>query len=405
MENKEGKGILTIQPAQPAQRVAHLPRAQTPLASKSSLPFSQKETVRFGQSQHELPAQTSFKNRVKTFLYAPLVYLITRFFTEPRFAQKLAPQKFKQLVEPELAPLLGSIDSVDFKSLDGLALKGHWMPAFRPSPIQSQKTVVMGHGYQVNHRALLEVANGVREMGYNVFLFDFRAHGDSEGTKASLGYHEGKDVASAIQYVKEHYPEQANQLVYYGHSAGAAAIMLTPKTISKSHLEELNDSVDGMILDSPYESIDIEAQDQFQSVLRWEGPEFMTKFLRSTIRHVIEKLKEKAQSHLNLDILFEALRPADYFITHPLSQKPILQYHATKDTTTAFIQGQNMANVLKQQNRKAQWVVLEGAGHYSTTWAPFDTGKQYASPVRGGDVYLQEMKRFLDDVFQTKNRL
>jgi len=70
-----------------------------------------------------------------------------------------------------------------FFSSDGLILKG-WI-------IQKDKslvTIIFCHGLGMNKSDLLSLAKSIYDAGFNLFLFDFRGHGDSSGSTTSFGY-------------------------------------------------------------------------------------------------------------------------------------------------------------------------------------------------------------------------
>jgi uncharacterized protein len=61
--------------------------------------------------------------------------------------------------------------------------------------------------------------------GYNVLIFDFRAHGSSGGQLASFGDLERHDVLGAVRWVRANRPEQAQEIFGVGASMGAAALL------------------------------------------------------------------------------------------------------------------------------------------------------------------------------------
>ncbi|MGH7215310.1 MAG: alpha/beta hydrolase, partial [Tepidisphaeraceae bacterium] len=61
--------------------------------------------------------------------------------------------------------------------------------------------------------------------GYNAFVFDFRAHGDSAGHLTSFGDLERRDVLGAVRWVRDHRPLMARRIVGVGASMGAAALI------------------------------------------------------------------------------------------------------------------------------------------------------------------------------------
>ncbi len=82
-------------------------------------------------------------------------------------------------------------------------------------------TVAMFHGHGSKKSAILAEAYAFQQMGYNTFLLDFRAHGNSEGNTCTIGYNEAEDVKLAYQYLQQH---GEKNIVLYGISLGAATI-------------------------------------------------------------------------------------------------------------------------------------------------------------------------------------
>ncbi|WP_177192017.1 alpha/beta hydrolase [Chitinophaga arvensicola] len=134
-------------------------------------------------------------------------------------------------------------ETVSLRTAAGLKLEGWWIPA--PSAVG---TVILFHGYNGNKGSLFPEAGRFRQLGYNTFLLDFRAHGNSEGFTCSVGYKEAEDVKLAWDYIKK----KGNQpVILWGVSMGAAAILkavpeygLTPqKLILQCPFATLTDAV------------------------------------------------------------------------------------------------------------------------------------------------------------------
>ena len=90
-------------------------------------------------------------------------------------------------------------------------------------------TVAMFHGHGGNKSDILTEAKEFRKMGYNTFLLDFRAHGNSEGHTCTIGVKESDDVQLAYNYVKS---TGEQHILLWGISLGAAST----RAISVHHI-------------------------------------------------------------------------------------------------------------------------------------------------------------------------
>lgn len=89
----------------------------------------------------------------------------------------------------------------------------------------SNRFVIMSHGYTYSHHGTIKYAKMMIELGYNVLLYDHRFHGDSGGKNTTLGYHEQHDLYTVISHAYEKYDHDIF-LGTYGESMGAATCLL-----------------------------------------------------------------------------------------------------------------------------------------------------------------------------------
>ncbi len=82
-------------------------------------------------------------------------------------------------------------------------------------------TVILFHGHGSCKSAILKEAYCFLNLGYNVFMIDFRAHGGSDGEQATVGIKEAEDVRTAYQFVKD---KTGQEPILWGISLGAATI-------------------------------------------------------------------------------------------------------------------------------------------------------------------------------------
>ncbi|PKN99444.1 MAG: hypothetical protein CVU42_08070 [Chloroflexi bacterium HGW-Chloroflexi-4] len=86
---------------------------------------------------------------------------------------------------------------VHFPSADDITLSGWWIPAEG-----STNTIIFLHGFAGTMDPDLKYVPAFLQAGYNVLMFDFRAHGRSHGNRTSLGALEVNDVIGAIHFAK-----------------------------------------------------------------------------------------------------------------------------------------------------------------------------------------------------------
>lgn len=112
-----------------------------------------------------------------------------------------------------------SFEDVQFKTVDNLQLHGWWIPSAK-----SSRTIIFLHGFNGSMDPDLKYAPRFIRAGFNVFMFDFRNHGRSEGKTTSLGALEVLDAEAAIQYVRRRGSEKIGLL---GFSMGGRVALLT----------------------------------------------------------------------------------------------------------------------------------------------------------------------------------
>src|SRR5580700_494931 len=107
--------------------------------------------------------------------------------------------------------------SLAFRTSDGVLLSGDFWA--QPQPAQ---TVIISHGYRASRVFLRPVAAIQYAMGYNVLLFDYRGHGESEGKFTSGGKVEVHDLEAAIMVANVQPETLPQSILIHGFSMGAA---------------------------------------------------------------------------------------------------------------------------------------------------------------------------------------
>jgi dipeptidyl aminopeptidase/acylaminoacyl peptidase len=136
-----------------------------------------------------------------------------------------------------------AIENVTFTSSDQQTLAGWLVPA--PN---SERAIVLLHGYTGTRRQMLPRARFFREQGYTVFLYDARAGGESTGDQVSFGYRERHDVIAAVKFLRD---RGCKDIACLGVSQGGATILFAAKelpdvtcVICESVFDEMTHAVD-----------------------------------------------------------------------------------------------------------------------------------------------------------------
>lgn len=110
--------------------------------------------------------------------------------------------------------------NVEITTEDNLKLAG-WRLTHAAGSQKSRGTVIMFHGHGSSRSGVINEADNFYNLGWNVLMIDFRAHGKSEGNLTSIGYFEAKDVKAAYDFIAK---QGEKNIVLWGISLGAATI-------------------------------------------------------------------------------------------------------------------------------------------------------------------------------------
>lgn len=109
-------------------------------------------------------------------------------------------------------------ERVDFTAKDGTHLTGWFIPSTKAHPHDAIATVIHAHGNAGNMTAHWPLVSWLPERNFNVFMFDYRGFGDSQGKPTPEGLCD--DTESAIDYVRQREDIDPERLVLLGQSLG-----------------------------------------------------------------------------------------------------------------------------------------------------------------------------------------
>lgn len=244
-----------------------------------------------------------------------------------------------RVVPPETPGDFGlDYQSVAFTASDGTPLRGWWID----NP-QRGKTVVLVHGLGGGKFDVLPTAATLSMNGYDVLLFDLRAHGESGGNLTSFGDRERHDVEAAVAFARETKPDQP----VYGVAlsmGGAAALA--------ARNDEVGPVFDALVVVDAYDQWSAMADDlvnrQFAQPIRWVA------------RHVAIP---SAMIHSGRDL--ESFRPIDF--AADFWPAPLMIIHSRDDNLIDFRHGQSLYEAADEPKRSF-WI--DGLDHNSVLPEP-----------------------------------
>jgi fermentation-respiration switch protein FrsA (DUF1100 family) len=116
-------------------------------------------------------------------------------------------------------------EDVYFRTSDGKRLNGWFVPADGAG-----FTVLFCHGNAGNISHRIEKISILHGLGQNVFVFDYRGYGNSEGVPSEAGLY--KDALAAYNYLTREKKIPADRIILYGESIGSAVIIYLANRVS-----------------------------------------------------------------------------------------------------------------------------------------------------------------------------
>ena len=146
-----------------------------------------------------------------------------------------------------------SLESVAFGAAGGHRLHGWLLPPPLGGPV-----ALICHGFGTNRHEGQDLLPWLHAAGFGALLFDFQAHGESEGRFTTVGLWEVGDVLAAVDFIRQR-TGAPTPVVGIGFSMGASVLIL-----AAAQTEALR----GLVLDSPFASLERAVSHSFRVFFR-----------------------------------------------------------------------------------------------------------------------------------------
>lgn len=242
---------------------------------------------------------------------------------------------------------------------------GHTFPVYyiTQNDRYDNKTVVLVHWHESNHVAMYPIAELFLENGWNVVLFDERAHGKNTAKTVTFGYLESVDLAQVIDFTKE---KSKNSVVgVLGQSMGASTIAYYLGS------NEAKENLSFAVIDCPYSGM-------YEEIL-WElskGKETVIANGLTTLGSVFCKaLYGYSFKDVNIGERIEK------------SNTPTILLHSKSDKKCPYYMSEDIFEAIPHE--KKAFITFENSDHIFSFW---DEPKRYSEEV------FSYIKSFTDDI-------
>jgi fermentation-respiration switch protein FrsA (DUF1100 family) len=261
------------------------------------------------------------------------------------------------IVHPARQPITASPESIGimnyqlatFDSLDGLTLKGWYMPS------QNGAVIIFIHGHGGSRTGLADEALAMIQQGYGALVFDLRNNGESQGNVTTFGLLETLDVRGAVDFVKAQPGVDADRIGVLGQSMGGATAIMSAARIPE---------IRAVVAESAYTSMEDNITNGVQRLAGLPAFPFAPLVIFWGQREAGINISE--------------VRPVDEIAS--LSPRPVLIVHGERDD---LIPVENAHHLYQAAQEPKELYLIPNAGHTNFVHA-------------GGEAYVQKIVEFFD---------
>jgi fermentation-respiration switch protein FrsA (DUF1100 family) len=204
------------------------------------------------------------------------------------------------------------------------------------------KTIILVHWHESNHKAMYPIAEVFLKNGWNVVLYDQRAHGQNTAKTVTFGFYESQDLQEVVDFTYQ--KSKGATMGALGQSMGAATVAYYSGT------EHANKYLDFAVIDSAFSGMYEE--------IYWEISESRV------------PLPATAMTNLGSSFckLLYGYRYSDISITEQirLNSIPTLIMQSKQDNKCPYYMGEELYNSIPHADK--QLITFENSEHLFSFW-------------------------------------
>lgn len=167
------------------------------------------------------------------------------------YEPRLVYQPGARAVDPPDASLALHERAVSFKAADSTSLSAWLIPAARATPEAPWVLISHGNYGNIGYGGRPQFYAWFRDLGVNLFAYDYRGFGASEGNPSEAGVY--ADAAAAYRYLTDSLHVPPSRIVLFGHSLGTGVTIELARHVSAA----------GLIVEDAYTSVVDRGQEVF----------------------------------------------------------------------------------------------------------------------------------------------
>jgi len=167
------------------------------------------------------------------------------------YEPRLVYQPGARALDPPDASLALHERSVSFKAADSTSLSAWIIPAARAASDAPWVLISHGNYGNIGYGGRPQFYAWFRDLGVNLFAYDYRGFGASDGTPSEPGVY--ADADAAYRYLTESLHVQPSHIILFGHSLGTGVTIELARHVTAA----------GLIVEDAYTSVADRGQEVF----------------------------------------------------------------------------------------------------------------------------------------------